>query len=207
MKHYTVNGRKDRYGNAIPDTNLRQMMEECLDFINERTLLQESMHQIGITVHRSPKCHAELAGEGVEYSWGFSKNAYRRLPMSEKRSKEKFRQSVRLVLSRTKLNKQRVRKFARRARGYICAYYHLAYGSDEHNIAVGEHISPAIIERIVKMFKTHRCALDFEGKFIKVEVDENEHEISLAPAGVDVATSNTPSPNDNVVGQTMPQLL
>ena len=30
----------------------------------------------------------------------------------------------------------------------------------------GEKISPDMIEKMVKMFKTHRCALDFEGKYI-----------------------------------------
>lgn len=153
-------------------TNLRQIMEACLDFINERTLLQESMYKLGVTVHRSPKCHCEVAGEGIEYSWGFSKNKYRRLSMSEKKTKEKFRRSVRLVISRTSLNKKRIRKFSRRARGYICAYYHLAHRDEDKTIAVGENISPALIERMVKLFKTHRCALDFERKFIKVESND-----------------------------------
>ena len=92
--------------------------------------------------------------------------------MSEKKTKEKFRRSVRLVISRTSLNKKRIRKFSRRARGYICAYYHLAHRDEDKTIAVGENISPALIERMVKLFKTHRCALDFERKFIKVESND-----------------------------------
>ena len=104
-KHYTVNGRKDRYGNILMGTNLRQIMEACLDFINERTLLQESMYKLGVTVHQSPKYHCEVAGEGIKYSWGFSKNQYRCLSMSAKKTKEKFWQSVWLVTSQTSLNK------------------------------------------------------------------------------------------------------
>eukprot|EP00979_Chaetoceros_neogracilis_P001007 scaffold191_cov273-Chaetoceros_neogracile.AAC.22 len=30
---------------------------------------------MGITVDLSPKVHCEIAGEGVEYSWGQSENA------------------------------------------------------------------------------------------------------------------------------------
>ena len=30
----------------------------------------------------------------------------------------------------------------------------------------GEKKSPDMIEKMVKFFKTHRCALDFEGKYI-----------------------------------------
>ena len=40
--------------------------------------------------------------------------------------------------------------------------------NDESN--QGEHISPEIIEKLVRDFKTHRCALDFENKFI-VKID------------------------------------
>ena len=38
---------------------------------------------------------------------------------------------------------------------------------DEAN--TGEKMSPEIIERMVKDFKCHRCALDFDGKFIRTE--------------------------------------
>ena len=114
-KEYTMRGKKDLFGAINLKTSLVHLMENCLDFINEKTLLQSTMHQLGITVHRSPKCHAELAGEGIEYSWGFSKNACRRLPLHLKRGKEKFRNSVRNVLSRKELTTTIIRKFARRA--------------------------------------------------------------------------------------------
>lgn len=89
--------------------------------------------------------------------------------MKKKRTKGEFRKSMKEVMSREKLTKIIVRRFARRARGYTCVYYHLAYGNNKNN--VGENISPTLIKSLVKAFKIHRCALDFEGKFIKVEVD------------------------------------
>jgi len=43
-------------------------------------------------------------------------------------------------------------------------------GGVEHNdgaIQEGEPLQLQEIERVVKLFKTHRCALDFDGGFIK----------------------------------------
>ena len=97
-------------------------MDNAPDFLNEVTLLQEKLGTLGVTVHRLPKCHAELAGEGIKYSWGFAKNMYRRLPIKQKRTKDKFRASVRQVINRENITTVRVRKFAQRARAYICAY-------------------------------------------------------------------------------------
>ena len=54
----------------------------------EESMLQTMGRKIDILVDRKPKCHCELAGEGIEYSWGCSKNKYRLLPLSEKRKKE-----------------------------------------------------------------------------------------------------------------------
>ena len=142
-------------------------MEACYDFVHEKKILQAIMSQRGIMVHRSPKCHAELAGEGIEYTWGYAKNRYRRLSLKLKRRKENFRESVRNTMSNDVLTKPMVRRFARRARAYTCAYYRLEHGDDEKN--TGDKILPDIIEKMVTEFKTDRCALDFYGKFIKAE--------------------------------------
>jgi hypothetical protein len=98
MKYYTMTGSKDLYGNVIPGTNLAELMDNTTDFVNKVTLLQEVLGRLGVTVHRSPKCHAELADEGIEYSWGFVKNFYRRLPLCKKRTKDNFRNSLRKAL-------------------------------------------------------------------------------------------------------------
>ena len=78
---------------------------------------------------------------------------------------------------------ERVRKFARRARRYIQAYYVLEHVNkrqgdgtelegdfDEIDTSLkenGEHVTPKLIENLVKAFKSHRAALDFDRKFIK----------------------------------------
>jgi hypothetical protein len=59
-------------------------MASCTDFEEEETLLQHMGKTMGVVVDRSPKCHAEIAGEGIEYSWGCAKNHYRRVLLDKK---------------------------------------------------------------------------------------------------------------------------
>jgi len=74
--YYTINGKKDIFGNLQTETSLCHLMENCADFQEEETMLQAMAHQMGVEVDRSPKCHCDLAGEGIEYTWviigGFS---------------------------------------------------------------------------------------------------------------------------------------
>ena len=72
-KSYGIDGKKNDFGNVIEGTNLREIMRACYDFSHEETLLQSMGAKMGITIDRSPKCQAELAGEGIEYSWGCQK--------------------------------------------------------------------------------------------------------------------------------------
>ena len=44
-------------------------MAKCRDFREEETALEYLGTQLGITVRLTPKFHAELAGECIEYSW------------------------------------------------------------------------------------------------------------------------------------------
>ena len=74
-------------------------------------------------VERSPKCHPEIAGEGIEYGWALSKMAYRRSPISEKRNKESFRNLVKKCTdSQAVLNFQRMCSCSKRARDYMVLY-------------------------------------------------------------------------------------
>jgi len=53
-------------------TSLHALLEQCSDFKNELSALQLLSQEISITVDAMPKYHAELAGEGIVYSWGYS---------------------------------------------------------------------------------------------------------------------------------------
>ena len=91
LRYYTIVGRKDASGNYIPGTSLRKIIENLPDFKAEITLLQYQTKQLGVEVDCSPKYHCEIAGEAIEYCWGLSKNKYRVVSISRKRTKENIK--------------------------------------------------------------------------------------------------------------------
>jgi len=78
-KYYPLEGRKDQFGNVDPTTSVKMLMERQMDFVEEETLLQYHGRQLGVIIDRTPKCHPEMAGEGIEYNCGCAKGFYRRL--------------------------------------------------------------------------------------------------------------------------------
>ncbi len=74
---YTVDGRKDAYGVVQKETSLKHLMSNCTNFEEEESLLHAMGQQMGVMVGHTPMCHCEMAGKGVEYSWGCTTNAYR----------------------------------------------------------------------------------------------------------------------------------
>ena len=91
--------------------------------------------------------------------------------------------SVRLCMSREVLTREKIQKFAKRARRYILGYnmlWQLKQGiitscgdqedsSGENSLAV----IPSKLEQMVKKFKTHRCAMDFDHSFVKAIYKED----------------------------------
>jgi len=126
--------------------------------------MQAIARELDVTVIFSPKCHPEFAGEGLEYFWAFLKNAYRKIPYHlKKKKKEDFLRTVDQQINKTHI--QSVRRFARRARQYICAYYSLQNGTEYQSAIPQEKI-----ERMMKKFRAHRSALDFDQGFITATV-------------------------------------
>ena len=156
-------------------------MRCCQDFKEEETALEHLATQLGATVRLTPKFQAELAGEGIEYCRAVAKGYYRRMPLSRKMGRENFKQLVKeSICPVNQLFKKRVCKLSARARAYICTYYQLAKtteagasgGSNSTNSLVTEQ-QPLLyneIERLMKDFKVHRCALDFDRGFVNAEL-------------------------------------
>jgi hypothetical protein len=121
LDKYTVDGQRNVItGKVDLQYSLCQILANCRDFKDEETALQHLGRQLGVTVLLTPKFHAELAGEGVEYSWAHAKAFYRRLPVSKKRGRDNFKQLVKDCTCPTNvLTKQRIEKFASRARAYM----------------------------------------------------------------------------------------
>lgn len=173
---YTIDGRKDPI-TGIVDTNssLRHLLAKCLDFREEETALQHLGAQLGVTVLLTPKFHAELAGEGVEYCWAHAKSYYRRKPVSSKRGCENFKMLVKDCTCPSEiLTRERVQKLAARARAYICTYFYLDQRSvdipDGSPLSQKQELLFAEIERLMKDFKVHRCALNFDRGFVNSEL-------------------------------------
>jgi len=76
INSYTIGGKQDEYDHTIPETLLKEMMNSLVDFCEEETLLQYHGRLLGLIVGRTPKCHPEIAGEGIEYDWATTKLCY-----------------------------------------------------------------------------------------------------------------------------------
>jgi hypothetical protein len=157
-------------------------MSNLKDFEGQETMLQLKATKMGVFMDRTPKCHCELAGEGIEYAWGCAKNHFRRQPLKDKRGKENFRRTVRACFSRDVVTAERIRLFSQRARAYMLAYHKIwqqqqltttSPTSDFDNTTA----SPVKVEKMLKEFKTHRCAMDFDSSFCKaVFLDDAHHD-------------------------------
>ena len=74
------------------------------------------------------------------------------------------------------MTKELVRKFSKRARDYIVAYHLLTTKKDDVKSIMsdsGKEDEPVVVkvEKMKKIFKTHRCAMDFDSKFIDCAVN------------------------------------
>ena len=132
-----------------------------------------------------------MAGEGIEYNWGCAKGYYHRLPIREKRTKNKFRESVKKSISREIMTIERQRMFSCRARQYMLAYHAIDNSSgnnnnNNNNNEPNEAITAAttggnrtneekkttfaLIETIIKnykhTYKTHRSVADSDTGYI-----------------------------------------
>ena len=129
--------------------------------------MQHIAEEIGVVVLLTPKCHAELAGEGVEYLWACAKGAYRNMTLCQKKGKDNFKASVRHCLSEEVITKVRIRKFARRARQYLMAYHAIdTQQVDKQTQSDCTTHGPVALTKLIGQFKTHRCAFDFDYKFV-----------------------------------------
>jgi len=126
-------------------------------------MIRAAIHIKSVVI--TQKFHAELAREGIEYSWAVTKGVYRCKSLRAKRGKESFKMLVKECTSRDTLAiTKTVHKLSRQARAYICTYYSL-YESNRNGDDTSTLTLP-LIERLVKAFKTHRAAIDFDAGFV-----------------------------------------
>jgi hypothetical protein len=103
------------------------------------------------------------------------KGKYRCLPLSEKRRKENFRNSVWQSLDRGEvLTFERQRMFSKPACQYMLAYHsiELSKAKGESEVAGESKMSAYLVEKIIKTYKSHRGATDFDSAYIDAIVND-----------------------------------
>ena len=152
---YCEKGYQEPTGEIDETTSYDALLNGCRDFANELTLVQTVMLELGSFCDRSPKCHPEVAGEGIEYSLGKSKNYFRTFGTDKKKGKDKFKALVEMSLKHdegAEISIERVRKYCRKARRYIIAYHQFDRGEK-----VDDAETLSRIERnLERLTKSHR---------------------------------------------------
>ncbi len=131
----------------------------------------------------SPKCHPELAGLGIEYSWGMMKKAFRR---NNDCVYKHLHENVTKSMTKEQLPMASILRFSRRTREYGRAYLSLA----SNTALTSEDVGYDVIEKMRKVQKTHRCILDMEKSFLD-GIQQTMHQDSDCGAGGDSVLSST----------------
>ena len=133
--------------------SLPHVLQSCWDFAHEKTALQELVESRGHILRMGVKGHPEMAGKGIECCWGKSKQKFRR--DVNDRVQAHLHANIVKCFSRSDafLPLARIRKFARKTRAYRRAYRD------------GKPNSLADVERLIKVYKSHRSAEVFDKKF------------------------------------------
>jgi hypothetical protein len=155
-----------------PKYSLRDLMASCKDFREEKTFIQHVASKYNIEIIYTPKYHAEIAGCGIEYIWGAAKAKYRSMPLKDKDKRDKFIDSIKEALN--VITTLTARKCDRKARTYILAYYTLEVKNvDADGIEREDDQETTLpdIKKLVKAYRAHRSALDFDYKFIRSLID------------------------------------
>jgi hypothetical protein len=150
-----MHGRKvEEDSEEDPTLSLPHVLSNCWDFAHEKTALQEYVESRGHILRMCVKGHPELAGVGIEYSWGKAKQKFRR-DVNDRKSGHLHRNIV-TCFSRADafLPLCRIRKYARKTRAYRHAY------------RVGKSTCFADVEKLVGQRKQHRSAEVFDKKWL-----------------------------------------
>lgn len=152
---------------AISSKSMTKLLLSFDDFANEGSLLQNVVVGRGHILLFSPKCHPELAGAGIEYSWGKAKKYFRKINATAgaKCSVQEFHRRVTEALEGISL--ANCRAFSRRTRRYRAVYQQVASGAVDN-------VSFSLIEKMVKQHRTHRNILDQEAAFLDAHVFDED---------------------------------
>ena len=110
---------------VIKDNYLIRLINKCRYFSEEDTKLQYIGRKLGATVERTPKCHRELAGEGIKYTWGRAKSQYHMLKFKYKRGLIILLKSLWHCISHDIITTELFGKYSANSRPYMKSYHSL----------------------------------------------------------------------------------
>ena len=125
----TVRDSSGRDREVRVSSSLREVAGGFSDFQNEPSVLSQLIKELGHTSDFTPKCHPELAGEGIEYDWGKSAHAHRHIFNEQKQ--RQHRANVIASLGPSVLPLERARRFERVAWRYKEVYRKLHANSGD----------------------------------------------------------------------------
>jgi hypothetical protein len=174
---------RDEYLAQYKKYSLNYLISQLTDFKNEKSAMEflaeqlSKNHRVKFDIFTSTKYHCEMAGEGIEYCWGFCKKTYRRIPLWQKSKKDLFLECVNKSLGSVSM--EVMRKFSAKARRYMLTYqvFDNAGKYDDFNC---KGLSYSEIEKhVTQIMKTHRCSADQAHSYIsKVWRDSQQHRAS-----------------------------
>lgn len=121
------------------------------DIKSEKCILEKVIIERGHIMILSPKCHCELAGNGIEYCWAYSQEVF--IKSGEKNSSN-LENKVMESLSKDILTLELIWKFERKARDYMRMYWYI---KEHPNVKITELKQ---FENLRKHMKTYRCHRD-----------------------------------------------
>ena len=153
-----------------------RVIDQCQDYAEETTQLEEIFQSRGHILAFSVKCHPEMAGCGIEYCWGKLKLDLRRNNSrgEDTLSVAKGGKTMEVKLSALipkSLPLYRVLRFERKARFYRRMYVqlkaqHLSQLSRDSSIKQ-EELSYTELEKMMKLQRSHRNIVELDRKYIE----------------------------------------
>ena len=122
--------------------------------------MEKLLNEGGAILVMSPKFHAELAGIGIEYDFGREKWYYKKNGPVCKNVEQMRSWSIKAG-DKYNVTLHHSRKHSRRSRDFSCAYR----ASETRKLGLEATV-------LVKVLKTHRCALDTDYHFIVEDFPE-----------------------------------
>jgi hypothetical protein len=142
---------------------LRRVVGECDDFKSEMSQLQFVAKQLGVSAIMTPKAHAELAGQGIEYSWGYAKLKFRQNNTSKDQAKQLHANVTNALSTDDCMTITRVRKFVCKAREYKVIYneYFLVKRKAEREVEKARQVESSM-DAMVERKRNEQIALKEE---------------------------------------------